>query len=207
MEGARVSAKRWLLPRNPDLLEMLREQTAVTAEAMAALVAWARGDPAAGGRVRDCEHRADATKRTLWRQLREAFSPPLDAEDLFTLSADFDEVLNGSKDLVREMEVMDMAPDEPTRNMVDLIEEAVRHLVDACTHLGTHDDVTRDADAAIKCQRGIEKIYRQAMSALLAVSDLREVVGRREVYRRLSRIGDSVRVVADRIWYAEVKEA
>jgi uncharacterized protein Yka (UPF0111/DUF47 family) len=186
---------------------MLREQATVTADAMAALVAWSRGEQAAADRVRDCEHRADAIKRTLWRQLREAFSPPLDAEDLFTLSAELDEVLNGSKNLVREMEVMDMAPDKPTREMAGLLEEAARHLVDACMHLGTDDDVTHDADAAIKCQRKIEHVYRQAMSALLTLSDLREVVGRREIYRRLSRIADSVRVVADRIWYAEVKEA
>jgi hypothetical protein len=45
------------------------------------------------------------------------------------------------------------------------------------------------------------------MSALLEVADLREVMGRREVYRRLSRIGDLVHTVAERIWYAVVKEA
>jgi len=71
------------------------------------------GDPEAGGQVRDCEHRADTAKRELWRLLREAFSPPMDAEDLFTLSADLDEVLNGAKDLVREIEVMAMEPDAP----------------------------------------------------------------------------------------------
>ena len=45
------------------------------------------------------------------------------------------------------------------------------------------------------------------MSALLQVADLREVMGRREAYRRLSRIGDLVHTVAERIWYAVVKEA
>ena len=202
-----MSVKHWLLPRNPDLLGMLRDQTAVTADATAALVAWAGGDAAAAEQVRDCEHRADRTKRALWRELRQAFSPPLDAEDLFTLSADLDEVLNGSKDLVREMEVMGMDPDEPTREMTGLLDEAVRHLLDACRHLGTDEEVTGDADAATKCQRSIEHVYRTAMSALLDLSDLREVMARREAYRRLARIGDSVRIVADRLWYAEVKEA
>ena len=45
------------------------------------------------------------------------------------------------------------------------------------------------------------------MSALLQVTDLREVMGRREVYRRLSRIADLVHAVAERVWYAVVKEA
>ena len=199
--------RHWLVPDDRDLLEMLRRQTDITIEGMHALVNWAHGAERAADTVRDCEHRADEAKRSLWKALQESFAPPLDAEDLFTLSADLDEVLNGAKDLVREMEVMDMAPDEPIREMTCLLADALRHLVEACRHLGTDEDVTNDADAAVKCQRGIEHVYRRAMSALLDLSDLREVVGRREAYRRLARIGDSVRVVADRVWYAEVKEA
>lgn len=35
---------------------------------------------------------------------------------------------------------------------------------------------------------------------------IREVMGRRELYRRLSRIAETVVDVADRVWYAAVKE-
>src|SRR6266568_4179963 len=76
---------------------------AITMESMGALVAWSSGETAAANSVRDCEHRADDTKREVWRAVRDSFSPPLDAEDLYTLSADLDEVLNAAKDLVREM--------------------------------------------------------------------------------------------------------
>jgi uncharacterized protein Yka (UPF0111/DUF47 family) len=207
LEVVDVTSKRWFLPENPDLLAMLREQAAITVEAMDALVAWSDGDTAAEGTVRDCEHRADAAKRELWRTLRDAFSPPLDAEDLYTLSADLDEVLNAAKDLVREMEVMDMKPDAPTHEMVTLLAEAVGHLADAFRCLGSDDDATQAADAAIKSQRRVEHAYRPAMSALLQVSDLREVTSRREIYRRLSRIGDLVHTVAERVWYSVVKEA
>ncbi len=130
--------------------------------------------------MRACEHRADEAKRQLWLALREAFSPPLDAEDLYTLSADLDEVLNAAKDLVREMEVMDMQPDEPVHEMVVLVAGAVGHLADAFDHLDAHGDATEHADAAIKSRRGIEHAYRRAMSALLQVEDLHEVIGRRE---------------------------
>ena len=60
---------------------------------------------------------------------------------------------------------------------------------------------------AIKSQRRVEHVYRPAMSALLQITDLREVIARREIYRRLSRIGDLIHTVAERIWYAVVKEA
>ena len=44
-------------------------------------------------------------------------------------------------------------------------------------------------------------------AGLLAVPDLREVMGRRELYRRFARIGDDITEVAERVWYAAVKEA
>jgi uncharacterized protein Yka (UPF0111/DUF47 family) len=207
MEVAHMSAKRWFLPDHTDLLGMLHQQAAITVEAMDALISWSGGDTAAAVAVRDCEHRADDTKRQLWRALREAFSPPLDAEDLYTLSADLDEVLNAAKDLTREMELMDIAPDAPTHEMVVLLAEAVRHLAAAFEGLAGDGDATALADAAIKAQRRVEHAYRNAMSALLHVADLREVMARREAYRRLSRIGDLVHTVAERVWYAVVKEA
>ena len=76
----------WFLPENPDVLGMLGRQAAVTVEGMAALVAWAGGEPEAARRVRDCEHRADDTKRELRRALTVAFMTPIDAEDLYVMS-------------------------------------------------------------------------------------------------------------------------
>lgn len=199
---------RWFLPKNPDLLGLLCEQSAITVDGMQALVVWAAGEPAAGDQVREYEHRADAKKRQLWLELRNAFSPPIDAEDLYSLSSDLDEVLNAAKNLVRELEVMELTPDEATHQMVILLAEATQHLADAFARLGEQPgDTTECADAAIKSARRVEHVYRSAMSALLQVDDLREVMGRREGYRRLSRIGDHVHAVAERVWYAVMKEA
>jgi uncharacterized protein len=202
-----VKTKRWFLPDSPDLLGMLRAQAAITVEAMDALIAWSGGDDAAATTVRECEHRADEAKRQLWTALRGAFSPPLDAEDLYTLSADLDEVLNSAKDLTREMEVMGLSPDPPTHEMVMFLAEGVGHLADAFGKLPGDAEATELADAAIKSQRRVEHAYRVAMSALLDVADPREVMSRREVYRRLSRLADHIHTVAERIWYTVVKEA
>jgi uncharacterized protein Yka (UPF0111/DUF47 family) len=200
--------RHWLLPDDGDLLGMLGHQADVSVEAMHALVGWAGGDAGAADEVRACEHRADEAKRELWRALRDAFSPPIDAEDLFTLSADLDEVVNGAKDLVREMEVMDMAPDAPMLEISELLTEAVTELRAAFAGLGRKaEDPTVHADAAVKSQRRVERVYRSAMSELLQLDELREVVGRREAYRRLGRIADQIHRVAERVWYAQMKEA
>ena len=44
------------------------------------------------------------------------------------------------------------------------------------------------------------------MSALVEVSDIREVTARRELYRRFARTGDELARVAERIWYAVLKQ-
>ena len=44
------------------------------------------------------------------------------------------------------------------------------------------------------------------MAALLETDDLREEIARRELYRRCSRIGDTVVDVAERIGYATIKQ-
>ena len=71
---------------------------------------------------------------------------------------------------------------------------------------GGPNDPTTDADAAVKAQRALEWVYRGAMADLLTGEDLREITGRRELYRRFSRMSETLVEVAERIWYAAVKE-
>jgi uncharacterized protein len=200
--------KRWFLPESPDVLRMLREQTAITVEGIDALVAWASGTPGAADRVRECEHRADDRKRDLRRALTLAFTTPLELEDIFELSRGLDEVLNRAKDLVREAEVMRTAPDDAIAGMARELADGARRLADAFAAL-EHDRgaATLAADQAVKSQRRLERVYRGAMSALVEVDDLREVTARRELYRRLARTSEGLIEVAERVWYSVLKES
>jgi uncharacterized protein Yka (UPF0111/DUF47 family) len=211
-----VSLSRWFLPEAPDVLGMLVAQAGVSVEGMDALVRWTEGDADAADDVRDAEHRADATKRTLRAALRSSFLTPLDAEDVYAMSERLDAALNQAKDAVREAEVMAMAPGAAEREMATLLAHGTRHLADAFQSLAATErgprsspiprSATECADLAIKDQRRLERAYRKAMSALVEVDDLREVMGRRELLRRLARVGDTLIEVAERIWYAAVKE-
>jgi len=203
--------RSWFLPETPDVLGMLCRQAQVTSEGMTALVEWARGTPAAAEVVRECEHRADDVKREVRQALTVAFTTPLDGEDLYVMSERLDAVMNGAKDAVREAEVMAITPDPSVAGMAELLAEGVGHLDEAFHRLkdGNHNDrssATDAADQAISSQRKVEKVYRTAMSGLLDVADLREVMARRELYRRFSRISEDLTEAADRVWYATVKE-
>jgi uncharacterized protein Yka (UPF0111/DUF47 family) len=200
--------RTWFLPATPDVLGMLAGQTAVTIEGMDALVAWAQGDPAAATRLRDSEHRADEHKRELRDALTDAFTTPLEPEDLFELSRGLDRVLNGAKNAVREAEVMETAPDAAIAEMAGELAAGTRELAEAITALGRGQvaDTTALASRAARSQSRLEKVYREAMSALVAVADLREVTAKRELYRRLARASDDLREVAERIWYSVLKQ-
>lgn len=203
---------RWFLPETPDVVAMLRTQTELTIAGIDALVRWAEGDGAAADDVRRLEHEADDAKRALRTALRDAFTVPVDAEDLYTLSERLDALLNGAKDTVREADVMTTPPDQAMATMAHQVAAGVHRLAAAIEGLGGRDDPVIDramdeADAGIKQGRKLEHTYRKAMSALLDVDDVREVAAKRELYRRFDRLGDLLVQIGDRIWYAAVKES
>ena len=198
--------RRWFLPQTPDVLGLLRSQMDVTVAGMDAFAAWSSGNAAAGEVVRGREHEADTVRRDLQSTVREAFSTPLDPQDIYALSERLDMVLNGAKNAVQEAEVMRIVPTPTTADMAVDLAEGVRHLRDAVAALTTDTEAaTASADAAIRCERRIEHTYRAAMSALLDEEDLRQVIAWREIYRRYARIGNHLVEVAERVWYIAVK--
>jgi uncharacterized protein Yka (UPF0111/DUF47 family) len=211
---------RWFLPESPDVIGMLQTQAEITVRGMDAFARWAGGDIARADDVRAAEHECDQVRRTLVDAVSEAFTTPLQPEDLFQLSRDLDKVINGAKNTVREAEAMGSPPDQATADMAVLLAEGVRHIQTAFTALGARHgkasraagaaaaaSATEAADASVKSQRKLERIYRAAAGDLLAVTDISVVVARREFYRRISAISDDIVAVADRIWYSEVKES
>lgn len=198
---------RWLFPHDPRLVERLCEQAAVCESAARELCNWAGGDDAASYRLRQIEHDADDLKREFLSDLRVAFAPPIEGEDLFALCQGFEGIINNMKNLVREADVLDLGPDDALVKMSSKLEEGVTALGEAVAHIAADDDTaTHAADRAIKCDHALEHLYRAAMSASLEVDDFREVVGRRELYRRMARLGEALSLVGDRVWYAVIKE-
>ena len=144
--------RRWFLPHDPDILEVLTRQLAVTREGMEAFARWAAGDDEAALAVRDYEHRADVVRRELHAALHEAFVTPVEPEDLYALSRGSDEILNQAKDAVRESEVMACRPDDPFVEMAAHLAEATRQLADAVAQLGG------DADARVEGRRRSDQV-------------------------------------------------
>ncbi len=199
---------RYLLPDAPDVLGLLRHQLAVTIAGLDAFAAWAADDGANAQAVRDAEEAGYAAKRELLHALRAAFITPMDAEDVFALSGGIARILNRATDVIRESEAMECRPDDGIAEMAARLVEAIRHIDTAIARLGSEEgDPTDAADAALEAERQLERTYYDGMAALLGVTDMRERISRRELYRRCSGIGEIVIDVADRVVYAVVKES
>jgi uncharacterized protein Yka (UPF0111/DUF47 family) len=203
-----MTGRRWFLPNVPDVLGQLRDQVALTMRGMDAFAAWAGGDAQAAVEVHAIEHDADVAKRALRDALSGALVTPLDPEDLFALSRGIDRILNHAKNAIGESEVMRCPPDGATARMATLLAESIRHIDAAVVRIAERSgDAAECADAAIKYERRLEKEYRAAMGALAGHDDLRAVMGRQELYRRCSRMGEAVVEVAERLMYAVFKES
>jgi hypothetical protein len=201
-------SRSWFLPDVPDVLGLLRRQLEITVQGMDAFAAWAAGDTQAATTVHALEHEADTVKHELRLALRDAFVTPLDPEDLYSLSRGIDWILNHAKDAIGESEAMGCPPDEPTATMAALLAASVRHIEDGVAMLAARSgDAAVPADAAVKSERHLEKAYRAAMVALCDVADVRVVMGRQELYRRCSRMGETAVDVAERLIYAVLKES
>jgi hypothetical protein len=104
---------------------------------------------------------------------------------------------------------MHASPDPAIGKMAAELTHGAKRIEAAFGKFAENDSTaaTALADKAIKDQRHAQHTYRKAMSALVDNPDLREVAARRELYRRLARTGDALVLVAERIWYAVLKES
>jgi uncharacterized protein len=206
-----VTRHTWFLPAEPNVLALLRRQVALTVRGIEAFAEWAAsgGDAQAVATVHAIEHEADTAKREVFSALRAAFLTPLEPEDLFALSRGVDWILNHAKDAIGEAEAMRCPPDHATAAMAARLAESVRHIDAGVANLAKRSGAaaSTSADAAVKAERRLEKAYRAAMGALADVEDLRLVMGRQELYRRCSRMGETAVDVAERLMYAELKES
>jgi len=205
---ADVAFKRWFLPETPDLVGQLRKQLAVTIEGADAFAGWTEGGSQTLAELREIESRGDAAKRDLLVSLREAFVTTIEPEDLFTLSRGIDWILNGLGDLVGEAEVLDARPDEGLGEMAGLLTKALRELDTAIGMLEVSEaEATAAADRSIQFVRDLQARYFEGMASTLELKGRVTRIGRRELYRRLRRIGETTIDVAERVVYSVVKES
>ena len=181
-----------VFPKMPDFFALLSEQCQQVTHTTGLLVEFMEtGATATGEQIRRDEHEADRVKARNLHILNEAFSTPIDREDLYRAIMDLDEIVNYCKTTVSEMGVLSLAPDKHCLEMAMHIKLGTDALAQGYGKLATQPlAAAEDADVARKSERRVEKIYRQAIAELFVGTDYIHMFKRREIYRHLSNAAD-----------------
>ncbi|MBF0284188.1 MAG: DUF47 family protein [Magnetococcales bacterium] len=202
-----------VFPKVPDFYGMINEQCKLAVEVINTLADFMdTGEVVKGEKVRELEHVGDEIKARNMDVLNSAFATPMDREDIYRAVEAIDAVINYCKTTVREMEILGIAPDQGTREMVGLIREGVEALARGYGKLSINPKLAEeDCMAVRKAERNVEKAYRRNLAALfdaasetemlnnkapnaeaLAMGKVVEMFKRREIYRHLSNTADQM---------------
>lgn len=181
-----------VFPKAPDFFTLLAEQCVLVGTTSGRLVEFMEsGDREIGKLIKQDEHEADIIKIRNIHILNEAFSTPIDREDIYRAITDLDEIVNYCKSTVSEMDVLGLSPDKHGLDMAMRLNEGVIALINGFGKLKTAPAAAaNDADAARKAERRVEKIYRRAIADLFQGDDYISMFKRREIYRHLSNAAD-----------------
>lgn len=179
-------------PKVPDFFNLLSEQSVQVHHTAALLVEFMEtGDPAIGQQIRQEEQAADRIKVHNLHTLNEAFSTPIDREDIYRAIVNMDEVVNYCKTTVSEMNALALCPDKSDLELAMHLKDGVEALASGFSKLATDPGAAaKDADRARKAERKVEKSYRRAIAALFQGDDYITMFKRREIYRHLSNAAD-----------------
>jgi len=196
-----------VFPKVPDFFSMLTEQNIKVAHTVDLLVEYMEhGDPMVADALKQNVHEADLIKVRNLHELNDAFSTPIDREDIYRAIIALDEIVMYCKTTVHEMDVLGVTPDEFMRNISHCIKEGVDALANGFAKLRTTPATAAlDADAARKAERHAEKLYRVALPILFEGTDYINMFKRREIYRHLTNAAEHIALCANRLHDIVVK--
>ena len=177
-----------VFPKVPDFFHMLTEQTIEVALTVNLLVDYMEhGEPAVAEALKENVHQADLIKVRNLHELNDAFSTPIDREDIYRAIMALDDIVMYCKTTVHEMDVLGVAPDKFMLEISHFIKDGMDALARGFALLGsTPAEAAQYADAARKAERRAEKRYRIALSTLFEGDDYVNMFKRREIYRHLT---------------------
>jgi hypothetical protein len=200
-----------VFPRMPDFYGLINEQCDLVCASLDIFVRFMEtGDMELGNQVRAKEKEGDELKMRQMGILNNAFATPLDREDIYRAIVAIDEILNYAKTTVREIEALEIKPDNHMAEMARQMRDGTQALRDGFRKLGSNPmEGEEHAAAARKAERNTEKLYRAALAELFradsqiaalnqraegaeanAMMHVIEMFKRREVYRHLSNAAD-----------------
>lgn len=200
-----------LVPSVPDFYGMLEAQTHNLRDCISMLNNYFEStDTELANRIHALVDSGHALRDSTVLTLHRSFVTPIDREDIYQLAMALDHILDYLKNTVREVEVLQVAPNDWMQRMTRELETGIDSLADGFTSFaaGNAEAVTRVVQTRA-AERNVEDLYRDALEhmfggeeylALMASESAADVrscldfvvtrIKRREVYRHLSNAAD-----------------
>lgn len=196
-----------VFPKVPDFFSMLTEQANKVTHTVDLLVEYMEhNDPMIADELKQNVHEADLIKVRNLHELNDAFSTPIDREDIYRAIIVLDDIVMYCKTTVHEMDVLDVKPDEFMRDISHCIKEGVDTLAKGFAKLGTTPaEAANNANQARQAERHAEKLYRKALPILFEGTDYINMFKRREIYRHLTNAAQHMALCANRLHDIVVK--
>ncbi|MEF8699601.1 MAG: DUF47 family protein [Candidatus Accumulibacter sp. UW26] len=187
-----------VFPKVPNFFALLAEQSAQVGVSAGLLVDYmGSGSSDVAKRVIDAEHEGDRLKVRNLTLLNEAFSTPIDREDLHRAIINLDEIINSCKTIVAEMDanVLALKADKYCLEMAMHLKDGAEAVAAGYGRLGSDPKLGRaDAERSDKAVRNLTRTHRRALAELFNDNDFHNIFRRKEIYGQLLRAGDRLNV-------------
>ena len=182
--GKRVVER--VFPKVPNFFVLLAEQSAVVAVTAGLLVEYmGSSSPEVAKRIIASEQEGDRIKVNNLTLLNEAFSTPIDREDLHRAIINLDEIINSCMTTVVDMDadLLSVKADKHCIEMAAYLKEGAEAIALGYGRLGTEPKAGRaDADRAEKAVKKFTKSYRRALAELFSANDFLLIIRRKEFF-------------------------
>lgn len=187
-----------VFPKVPDFFALLTEQSAHANKTASLLVEYMGSDSAQATRkLVDAENEGDRQKVRNLTLLNEAFSTPIDREDLHRAIINLDEIINSCHAIVVEMdtEVLALKPDKACLEMAVYLKAGMEAVATGYGRLASNPQAARaDAENADNALKSLTRTHRCALAELFQDTDFHNIFRRKEIYGQLSRAGDRLNI-------------
>lgn len=199
----------WFMPREADVVGLLRAQAATVADVVAAVDGWADGGADIEVAVTVAHQLVDAARVQLVQVVdgvQESFSTPIEPEDAYELAERLGEVAHRGYALLREVQVSHLAATPALAGVCGCARASAAAASRAVAELPAAA-AAAIADEAAKALESADHHLRAGISALDAQDDLRYEIRMRDVLRRAEALVEACAHVAHRVRYAVTKES
>jgi len=188
---------RWLLPKEEGFFEVIHQQAETLVKTTAALAEFEAGVPASdvAKRVQALEHEGDRLLKIVEDQLAKTFVTPIDREDIQSIAARMDDVIDKVNLTARSISLFGITePSEPMTRLFSLLVAASSELVKATaalrrTAFGELGDIAKRVKVI---EKEGDSVFRDAVAFLFRdpAIDAKELLRQKEILEDLEEAID-----------------